>query len=176
MNILSLLPVRDWFYIIAAIIIAGAGMMFVKHERELGAQKAETQMQHERAVLAQQAADAASAAIAETTRREKALQDIINANQQTTAKIMADAAANSADRRNLGLQLDAFVRAGAAAGNSGTSLGGKAAGDALNVLANVFSRADARAAELARIADERGTAGAACERSYDALIKNETHQ
>ncbi|MEY1592699.1 DUF2514 family protein [Burkholderia sp. Bmkn7] len=48
--------------------------------------------------------------------------------------------------------------------------GGPATGDALDLLADVFGRADARAGELASIADRRGIAGRQCERSYDALI------
>ncbi len=44
-----------------------------------------------------------------------------------------------------------------------------AADDAIDLLADVFGRADESAGELARIADERGIAGQQCERSYDAL-------
>jgi hypothetical protein len=36
------------------------------------------------------------------------------------------------------------------------------------LLADLFGRADARAGELARIADERGAAGATCERWTEA--------
>lgn len=43
------------------------------------------------------------------------------------------------------------------------------ANDATGVLADLQRRADERAGILARIADERGAAGAACEREYDAL-------
>ncbi|MGS0974737.1 DUF2514 family protein [Burkholderia glumae] len=50
------------------------------------------------------------------------------------------------------------------------SAGSPAAGDALDLLADVFGRSDERAGELAKIADERGIAGQQCERSYDALI------
>ena len=41
------------------------------------------------------------------------------------------------------------------------------AADALDVLADVFSRAEQRATELAGIADDRGIAGRACEREHD---------
>lgn len=43
----------------------------------------------------------------------------------------------------------------------------EAAADALDVLADVFSRAEQRATELAGIADDRGIAGRACEREHD---------
>nr|WP_239008010.1 DUF2514 family protein [Burkholderia anthina] len=49
------------------------------------------------------------------------------------------------------------------------STGGPSTGDPLDLLADVFSRADERAGELAKIADERGIAGQQCQRDYDAL-------
>jgi phage tail sheath protein FI len=48
--------------------------------------------------------------------------------------------------------------------------GARATCDALDLLADLLGRADERAGELAKIADERGIAGQQCERSYDALI------
>ena len=41
------------------------------------------------------------------------------------------------------------------------------ADDPIGVLANVLGRADARAGELADVAEQRGIAGRACERAYD---------
>jgi hypothetical protein len=38
------------------------------------------------------------------------------------------------------------------------------------VLADVFGRLEEAGRRYAALADERGTAGAACERAYDALI------
>lgn len=46
-----------------------------------------------------------------------------------------------------------------------------ATGDALDVLAYVFGRADERAGELASLAEQRGIAGRACERLYDEAHK-----
>ncbi|MBA9898520.1 DUF2514 family protein [Burkholderia cepacia] len=75
------------------------------------------------------------------------------------------AAGRAADglRRQVAALVADVRRAGAAAGSPTT-------GDALDLLADVFGRADERAGELAKIADERGIAGQQCERSYDALI------
>lgn len=171
MNPLALLPLRDWGYIALALTIAALGALFVHHERQIGAQKAEAQLQHERADVAQAAASAAAAAALESQRRETAFQEIASAAQQATARIAADAAAGAADRRSLGVQLDAFVRANGASSNPRPAASGPPATDPLSVLADMFSRADSRAEDLARIADERGAAGSACERSYDALTK-----
>jgi len=60
----------------------------------------------------------------------------------------------------------AAIRAGQA---PSAAQGGPAAADPLDLLADLFGRADARAGELARIADERGAAGAICER-YVATV------
>ncbi|RKT99770.1 hypothetical protein C7H84_28835 [Burkholderia sp. Nafp2/4-1b] len=75
---------------------------------------------------------------------------------------VADGVADSMRKRVATLVADAR-RTGAAAGSPAT-------GDALDLLADLFGRADERAGELAKIADERGIAGQQCERSYDALI------
>ena len=53
--------------------------------------------------------------------------------------------------------------------SSGTGTGGAPAQDAAGVLADVLASIDERAGILAKIADERGIAGATCERSYDSL-------
>ncbi|WP_368035314.1 DUF2514 family protein [Burkholderia lata] len=52
---------------------------------------------------------------------------------------------------------------------SASSSGGPATGDAIDLLADMFGRADARAAELAAIADEWAIAGRQCESDYNAL-------
>ncbi|MCA8331654.1 DUF2514 family protein [Burkholderia cepacia] len=75
---------------------------------------------------------------------------------------VADGVADGLRRHVAALVADA-QRAGAAAGSPAT-------GDALDLLADLFGRADERAGELAKIADERGIAGQQCERSYDALM------
>lgn len=69
-------------------------------------------------------------------------------------------------RKQLADYRDAVRRATEAAG---PAAGGAPAGDALDLLADLFGRADARAGELARIADERGAAGTICERYADAV-------
>ncbi|OXI39626.1 DUF2514 family protein [Burkholderia aenigmatica] len=53
--------------------------------------------------------------------------------------------------------------------DSAASAGGSATGGALDLLADMLGRADARAGELAAIADERGIAGRQCQADYDAL-------
>ena len=91
--------------------------------------------------------------------------------QQKIAAARADADAAGRAARGLQQQLAAFraaIRAASAA--PGVAQGSAPAADPLDLLSDLFGRADSRAGELARIADERGTAGAVCERSYAAVI------
>ncbi|MCW3687377.1 DUF2514 domain-containing protein [Burkholderia cenocepacia] len=102
----------------------------------------------------------------EIRRRLAAQQEIATdaARKRETALADAAAAGRAADglRRQVAVLVADVRRAGAAVGSP-------AAGDAIDLLADVFGRADERAGELAKIADERGIAGQQCERSYDAL-------
>jgi len=168
-NLLALIPLRDWLYLGLALAVAALGALFVSHERELGAQRAEAQLQHERAAVALAGAQAASAAAAETDRRTAATLENVNAALQTTQRLAAAAAAATADRSAFSLQLDAYARAHAGAGNPVAASGGAPAADAVVVLARLLDRMDARATDLAQLADQRGAAGAACERQYDSL-------
>ncbi|QTO17423.1 DUF2514 family protein [Burkholderia seminalis] len=103
----------------------------------------------------------------EFRRRLAAQQEIATNAAKERDRAAADAADADAAADGLRKQVSVLVadarRAGAAAGSPAT-------GDALDLLADVFGRADERAGELAKIADERGIAGQQCERSYDALI------
>ncbi|VWC27090.1 gp23 [Burkholderia lata] len=53
--------------------------------------------------------------------------------------------------------------------HSAAPAGSPAAGDTLDLLADVLGRADQRAGDLAEYADRAGMAGQQCERDYDAL-------
>lgn len=95
---------------------------------------------------------------------------VIQDGQQQIAAARADAHRAGGAARQLQQQLAAYrtaVRAASAAPSA--SEGGASATDPLDLLADLFGRADARAGDLARIADERGTAGAICERHADAV-------
>nr|AER23933.1 hypothetical protein var055 [Variovorax sp. HH01] len=94
---------------------------------------------------------------------------VIQDGREQVATARADAATAAAGQRRLRDQLAVYraaVRAATAAPAAAT--GGAPAADPLDLLADLFGRADARAGELARIADERGAAGATCERWANA--------
>jgi len=111
------------------------------------------------------------------TARRKAEQELTNAQQahaQEVAALHLDLDRARAAGRVASQQLRDAAAAAAqraraqCAGPAAADLG-TPAGDPIGVLADVLGRADARAGELADIADRRYIAGRACEREYDAL-------
>lgn len=108
----------------------------------------------------------------EEARREAAKQkEITHAQEQRRAAV---AAAARADRAADGLrdQLATFVsaaRARAATPDPGPAGGSPPAGSDLDLLAELYRRADARSGELAKALDVSRAAGLTCERLYEAL-------
>ncbi|WP_321929395.1 DUF2514 family protein [Burkholderia cenocepacia] len=148
---------RIWLLVVAG-VIAGSACGYFKGHRDAG-QSAKVADQARRI-------DELTNERNEFRRRLAAQQEIASdaARKRETALADAAAAARAADglRRQVAVLVADVRRAGAAVGSP-------AAGDAIDLLADVFGRADERAGELAKIADERGIAGQQCERSYDAL-------
>jgi hypothetical protein len=94
---------------------------------------------------------------------------VIQDGQQQIAAARVDAATAAAGERRLRDQLAAYRAAVRAASAAPAIAGGRPPAEgALDLLADLFGRADARAGELASIADERGAAGTVCERHADA--------
>lgn len=109
-------------------------------------------------------------ALIETTRRLQAQTEATDAAAQRARRARADAAAADAAAGSLREHV-ARLAARAAGDDPAAAGGGQAASDAARMLAELQRRADERAGILARIADERGTAGELCERAYDALTR-----
>ena len=82
-----------------------------------------------------------------------------------------DAGAARAVADSLRADVARYRAAARAASNPGSATAGPAASDALDLFADLLSRADARAGELAEFADAAHAAGITCQRSYDALTK-----
>lgn len=83
---------------------------------------------------------------------------------------LIDAAAARAAADGLRADRDRYRAAARAAAHPGAAAAGPTAGDALDLLSELFAGADAAAGELAQAADLAHAAGITCERSYDALI------
>lgn len=136
------------------------------------AEYAQTVAEHQEylAGLERAAREAEALARAEEQRRFAALQGAVDEAEQRLEAARADAADATAagDRLRQRInQLAAACRAGT--GNSGAAGAGQAADATADMLANVQRRLDEATNAIAGYADRARTAGAACERSYDAL-------
>ena len=145
-------------------VIAALGWGAIQHHR---AAAAGAQLLAERGRAAELREAAYRDALLTTTRRLSALQETTDEAIAQAARDRAAAAAAAADRR-VRERATALV-ARAAAADPAAADGCAPAANAARVLADLLRRADERAGLLARIADERGTAGRACERLYDSL-------
>jgi hypothetical protein len=104
-------------------------------------------------------------ALVETTRRINAQVEITNALTAELRRVRSDAAA--ADIAGRGLR-DRARAIAAACGASAAATGGAASAPEY-LLADVLGRLEEAGRELALTADERGAAGAACQRLYNSL-------
>lgn len=90
--------------------------------------------------------------------------------ERQLAQARADAAIADAAAGRLSRRVAALVAAAREAASHPPAAGASApAEDPIGMLAELQRRADEAAGVFARIADERGAAGSACERAYDAL-------
>lgn len=160
MNLLALIPGRDWLYICAFMVLLGGGIGFVRHEREIGAE-------HEQLAVKAAAARAAASAASESERRVAAIQEVVHATQVSASAVVADASSARAERDAAVVQLHAYVRRSAVPAGASTTQGGAPADDGL--LAQLLEASWQRNLDLAAEADQRGVAGSTCERIYDSL-------
>lgn len=124
-------------------------------------------------------AEAGRTALAETQQNARETQrrlDRQKENDDAQAAQLARAARDLADSRISGQRLhqqSAALRAAirGAAGDPTAGPGSAPAGDALDLFADLFSRADGRAGELAEALDRSHAAGLRCAADYDALTR-----
>ncbi len=137
-------------------------------QRALATEKTERKAEHD---AAQAAAIKASA---EYRAREQqwatAQKEISDEADRKLTQVRADAAIADAAAGRLQQRVAALVAEARRAATSPGPAGASApAGDPIGMLADLQRRADEAAGVLARIADERGAAGDACVRAYEAL-------
>ncbi len=107
----------------------------------------------------------------EEQRRQTAVEGIRKDAHGQIEQAQADAAAATARADSLQQQaVRVASRSSCATGNSNSTAGSPPANAPALLLADVLSRADARAGALAAAADRTRIAGEACERSYDSLL------
>ncbi|MBF3887209.1 MULTISPECIES: DUF2514 family protein [pseudomallei group] len=151
------LDLRVWFAIVAAVVIGSAAGYFKGHRDADQSRTVETQAQRIRELVVERDESDRIARQQQGNAENAAKQR----EQARAAADAADAAANS-----LRKQVAELV---AGMHDPGAPAGSAAAGGALDLLADLFGRADEAAGEFARIADDRGVAGRQCESDYDAL-------
>jgi hypothetical protein len=109
-------------------------------------------------------------------RRAAAQKEIDDAGERTLAKARADALLAGTDAARLRQRIAALIAAGRgqASHDPAPPQVGPPTDDPTAVLADVLGRCVSRVQLLAAVADERGTAGATCERAYDSLNSEDT--
>lgn len=106
----------------------------------------------------------------EEQRRAAALQGVIDETEQRLARALADADAAAGAGQRLRAQIAVITSScRGASGHSGAAGSGQPADATGDLLADVQRRLDEAADGIARFADQAHAAGAACERSYQAL-------
>ena len=154
-------------------LVAALATASIERTRGASARTAAAQARQELAEYRATAAE--SGRLAERAQRNQEqtwrtrVDGVIQDGQKQLAAAQADAATAADAARGLQNQLAAYraaVRAASAAPIA--AQGGTPAADPLDLLSDLFGRADSRAGDLARIADERGAAGSICEGQADA--------
>lgn len=165
---------RIALYIVGAGLALAIGAATVQtlrlHSSEIALAAEKLARQTDSTLAAQATANAVSAALAKYQARTREIQEIADAATAQSARDREDAAA--AGRAAVGLRQRAAALAascGAAGRDPAAPSGSPATSSPGDLLADVLGRLDAAGRQLATVADERGTAGLACERSADAL-------
>ncbi|MDM5138462.1 DUF2514 domain-containing protein [Aeromonas bestiarum] len=106
----------------------------------------------------------------EENRRQAEIDEVRDHAQEEIAQAQADAVAAGVESGRLREQARRLAaRASQCASNPSTAQGGQAAEQPAMVLADLLSRADERAGELAAAYDRARASGLACERAYNSL-------
>ena len=168
---IALLSPKLWLALIFAGLLTALGVGRVQLSNSRAATAGvRVELANMRSDYAQAAQVAEQQAREVEAQREAKKQKVVDeANKQT---LSANSAARAADAAAVSLRVrisDLVAAIRSATANTGDSSGGPTADNSAGMLADVLSRADARAGLLASLADERGIAGAACERIADGL-------
>ncbi|EPD44801.1 hypothetical protein HMPREF9701_00389 [Delftia acidovorans CCUG 274B] len=169
---LDLIKSRAWQFLALVMAALLLWLSLARQADRIAAFAARTDLAMERA--------AAAAAAAETSEHYRKLEGTYRENLDTItreavqaqARAAADADAARATAGRLRGDLADYISAHRAAANA-RATAGQCAPDtgALDLLAELQRRADERAGELARIADEARGRGSACERAFEASLE-----
>lgn len=168
----KVLPFLVGALVIAALAGSGAALYRSGHAAgEEGERKTwQAKWNEEAARLATARTKAELEAREEEQRRQAEIDEVRDHAQEQIAQAQADAVAAGVESVRLREQARRLAaRASQCAGNPSAAQGGPATGQPAMVLADLLSRADERAGELAAAYDRARASGLACERAYDSL-------
>lgn len=167
MTWLKLAPTWAW-WALALAVVAGGQQIRVSSAQSVAA-GAQRELADYRAEVAERDRRAAVFVIQENQRRQAATEKADEEAQQKLAAARDDAERAGSALERLKLRLAAAEQRSRDAGNSITAQLGQAAEDAARMRADMLGRLGAAAGFYAGIADQRGIAGATCEKAYDGL-------
>lgn len=164
---LKLVP--TWSYWVLALVLVAGGQQIRVLSAQSVASKAQADLANYRTEVSERDRHAALFVIQENQRRQAATEkaDADAREQLVAARTDAERAGSALER--LQQRLAAAEQRSRDAGNAITAQLGQAAEDAARVRADVFGRVGEAAQLYAAVADDRGIAGATCEKSYDTV-------
>lgn len=170
----KLLPFQ--YYIAAALGLClvgwGTSAEWRLHTSQANEAKSEAALKTYIATANKTALVASENARAEEQRRATAQKEIVNDTIRKTAVVVADAASAADAHDRLLQRLHALIASrGPATGHPASASSSASASGSGLVFAKLFGSIDEAAGRYAAIADERGIAGDACVRAYEALGK-----
>ena len=167
MAFIRLVPSWAWWALALALVAGGQQIRVVWAQNV--AEKAQRDLVNYRTEVSERDRRAAMFVIQENQRRQAATEKADEEAQQQLAAARGDAERAGSALERLKLRLAAAEQRSRDAGNSITAQLGQAAEDAARMRADMLGRLGAAAGFYAGIADQRGIAGATCEKSYDGL-------
>lgn len=167
---LKLVP--TWSYLVLALVLAVGVQQVRVVSAQSDAAKARADLADYRTEVSERDRRAALYVIQENQRRQAATENADAEAQEQLAAARSDAERAGSALERLKLRLAAAEQRSRNAGNAITAQLSQAAEGAARVRADVFGRIGEAAQLYAGVADERGIAGSACEKAYEAVKGN----
>ncbi len=161
--------VPSWAYWVLALVIVAGGQQIRVLSAQSVAFKAQADLANYRTEVSERDRRAALFVTQENQRRQAATEKADAEAQEQLAAARTDAERAGSALERLQQRLAAAEQRSRDAGNAITAQLGQAAEDAARMRADVFGRIGAAAQLYAAVADDRGIAGTACEKSYEAV-------
>jgi septal ring factor EnvC (AmiA/AmiB activator) len=164
---LKLIP--SWAYWLLALVVVAGGQQIRVLSAQSVASQAQVELANYRTEVSERDRRAAMFVIQENQRRQAAVEKADAEAQKQLVVARGDAERAGSALERLKLRLATAERRSRDAGNAITAQLSQAAEDTARMRADVLGRVGEAAQLYAGVADDRGIAGTACEKSYDAV-------